>query len=169
MAALIRPRWSDVGQKPTLGKPWVLAASWTYSINVTEIDFTDLGSYSDLMVMLRAVTTDAAQQRSLRVSTNNGSSYYAGATDYQSVAATGVETAATSAAGLSATTSAAATVTFLLPGCNVSGVPKLIQVVSSVVPKLFVGSTDPINAVRIVANAANFTGGNVYVFGRPFI
>ncbi|RVA08573.1 hypothetical protein EN932_25420, partial [Mesorhizobium sp. M7A.F.Ca.US.002.01.1.1] len=47
---------------------WKLAASWTYSTNVANVDFTGLGAFSELLVVIRNITAAASGFRALNVS-----------------------------------------------------------------------------------------------------
>lgn len=149
------------------GGSWALAASWTFSTNVAQVDFTGLSAYSDILVLARLITRASSTVNALRVSTDNGSTFYAGATDYQSIDSSGVETAA-NLFGMNITNATLGRSGIIqISAFNVNGAPKVIFSDNRALSGMFVGSTSPLNAIRILPLAGgNITGGNIYVFGR---
>jgi len=146
-----------------------LIDSWDYSTDVTEVDFTNLGDYSDLLFIARAVTGSVSGVRSLRVSTNNGSSFDSTAGNYQSIGTGGAESnAAVAAIGFHDTNSTAAR-DLVIRIHNTTGPVKAgttLNVGGRVV--LYVGSADPINAVRLFNhNGGNLTAGSARLYGIP--
>lgn len=146
------------------GSAWTHITTWTYSINVTEVDFTNLGIYSELLFIARNIVLSGSSFRVFRLSVDNGSTFYSASGDYASIAATGTPTNATDAAGHSTSTSTGQTVTMHLMN-NVAGVHKRIIGVGAV-ERLFLASTAVVDAVRFLAIAGNITAGTIQVMGR---
>lgn len=151
------------------GNPWTLAGSWSWSVNVAQVDFTGLGAFSELLIVVRKLAGSTNSVPNLQLSTDNGVSFHAGSTDYELVQATGVITTATSVAlnttGSTAPRSAVASV----EGINLNGVPKTIDKISKDDggSAMFVGSLAPVDAIRIAATSpGSFTAGDIYVLGR---
>lgn len=153
------------------GSSWSLVASWTYSTNVTEVDFTNLGSYSDIMIVIRGITLSASQLRSLRVSDDNGSTFYGTSGNYVNIADNGLEASLSAINFHNTASSIARSGIIKISGSNVDGIMKIAESINAGNPNsatLFLGSTSPINAVRISAAnfTANLTGGSIQVFGK---
>lgn len=149
---------------------WSLVNSWTFSTNVTEVDFANLGGYSELLIFTNGITKGTTGETAVRFSVDNGSSFLAGASDYETVAATGVVGVASSFGLHNTNATAARSAAIQVLGSNVNGIYKPVMRVTRPGDGLscrFVGSTSPINAVRIFPSAGgNITGGNIQVFGR---
>lgn len=63
-----------------------LVGTWVWSTNTTLVDFTNLGGYSNLIMVLQDLTFGSASML-LRVSTDNGATFFATGADYSSFAA----------------------------------------------------------------------------------
>lgn len=145
------------------GAKWELAFSWNWSANVTEVVADNLGDYKELIVICRDITASASLVRLLRVSTDNGATWWSTTADYQSIANTGVITGRDNAAAHAVANAAARTI-FAMIRPNIAGTPKLIY--GPEFATLFVGSLNPINAVRLLLNGVgNITGGSMFVLG----
>ncbi|MGX1259790.1 hypothetical protein [Sinorhizobium fredii] len=143
---------------------WRAAASWDFSVNVSQVDIPNLGEFSEILILGRLITLGTSGTRNFQVSSDNGSSFYSTSGDYQSVATTGAETAAASLA-MHSTSSTAARTFFahihnfnkaqLKPVFMVSGVQGLITQAAAM------------NAIRVLPSAGgNITGGLLRIFGR---
>jgi len=149
------------------GGTWALAASWTYSTNVTEVDFTGLGSYQDIIVIGQGITKSASTTVAFRLSTDNGANYIASAGSYESISVAGVPTGTNGPNAHDTNASAARSFMLSLFGINVNGAPKWIVRPACATDALFVASTSPVNAIRIFLGAVgNITGGSIFVWGR---
>lgn len=144
-------------------------STWTYSVNVANVDVINLGGYTDLMVVARSMTSSISGNRQIVVSTNNGVSYFTTSGDYTTITDSGVE--ANGAALLihdTASLSARSLVGTIL-GSGVTGGPKLgIGTGAGFNQKrLFIANTSPINAIRLLpGGGGNLTAGSLFVFGR---
>ncbi|KQU77709.1 hypothetical protein ASD12_18080 [Mesorhizobium sp. Root102] len=146
---------------------WSLANSWTYSADVANVDFTNLGSYNELMLLVRNITVSVSGVRVLYVSTDNGANYRNTSGDYVNLVANNIE-ANTTGVGFGTSNSALARSGIIkIPQSGLNGVPKIIENQTLGLGSVFVQSTSPINAVRITNNTGgNLTGGTIHVFGR---
>lgn len=144
---------------------WTVAGSWTWSTNVTEVDFTGLGSYNEIMFVARGVTASASGVRILRVSVDGGSSYYSASGDYQGIGNDGADNAST---GFSHSTSSTAARTLVVHIVNTKGTYKMADVhTTTSIRQLFVASSSDINAVRFTNSAGgNLTAGTIMLLAR---
>lgn len=70
---------------------WAVVGTWTHSVNVTNVEFTDLEDYSEIIVIFRGITCSGAAQRMVQFSTDNGSSWDTTTSNYVILSAAGVE------------------------------------------------------------------------------
>lgn len=149
---------------------WTEVGSWDYSGDVATVDFTGLAGYNEFLVALRNVTLSIAGIRQLRVSVNNGSSYFAASGDYVEITSGGVETAKTAIDFHTSTATAARSGAVAIPQANLTCLIKPILSPNGSDNRelqFFVGSTSPINALRILPSAGgNLTGGSIRVYAR---
>lgn len=158
--------------------PWRLVGTgqtatgvWDFAVDGAKanIDFAGLAGASDIMLVCKLVTQSIAGVSLLQVSTDNGSSYYAGASDYQTVSSAGVEgNSATSTGLIDTTATAARSWGVIVMGANTAA-PKLIQslVRYSSGTAYFSASASAINAVRLgKTGGGTFNGGKVYCYIR---
>lgn len=156
----------------TTGASLASGVSWTYSSNVPYVDFTNLGRFSDLMLVARNITLSASDQRMVRCSVDNGANFYAANGDYTAVASDGVESATGfSGFAIHSTASAAArSGSFRMLGVNLNTPAKVGERLTRYdQPQLFfTGSSLPVNALRFLpqSGSANITGGTIALFGR---
>lgn len=151
------------------GAAWTLASTFTWSTNVTNVDFTGLAGANDIMVVVRGVTFSIAGNITLRLSVNNGSSYYSTSGDYVSISAGGTETAQVTVGISSDVATAARSGVAAILGAGLTSAVKVIDRISrdDAGASLFVASSSAINAIRILpSNAGNITAGTIYVFTR---
>lgn len=155
--------WSLVNQSGaiiTSGHTWDFATHGA----VANFSVINLAGYSDIRISMSAVSTSSSGFRFVRVSTNNGSSFYSAAGDY--VNGAGTVTGGTFDFVPSATT-AARTAVMQLDAVNVTGIPKrCVGDARANGIMCFVGSTSPINAIQIASSAGNLNGGFFDVFVR---
>jgi hypothetical protein len=143
---------------------WTVAGTWAWSANVTNVDITGLGGYSEIIVIARAITTSSSGFRVIRVSVDGGSTFFNASGDYKSLAAAGSEANGTEITGHSSATTGAITITSHIHN-NLAGQIK-ISTTQGGNQVLFVGSNSVINAIRLDRTAGNITGGNMIVLGR---
>jgi hypothetical protein len=147
----------------------VKAATWTWSVNVTDVDITGLSNYNEVLIIARAMPCSVSGVRAVRVSTDNGSTWDTTVANYQSISVNGVESnAAAAAVGFHSTNSTAAR-SFICHIFNLKGVVKFAESMqgTSVAQVIYVGSTNDINALQFFSSGGgNITGGNVRVLAR---
>jgi hypothetical protein len=147
---------------------WTLVGSWTHSVNVPYVDFIGLAGYTEIRVLTRLLTTASGGTRSLRVSTDNGSTFLSSSGSYISVADAGDEVNATFIP-TSALTSAARSGEVWFKGWNLTDI-KIAQIrhhVTGSTRQYLIPTSSPLNAVRIIdLTAGDLTGGSIYVFAR---
>lgn len=132
-------------------------------------DFTGLSGYSDIRVLLDAVTLSATGVRNVTVSTDNGSTWLTTSGDYQFVDTNGVETNA-AVMTLHGTSSAAArSASMSIYGFNVSGAPKVAKGHNRISTRIHtVTTTLALNALRVNCSGAGApNGGTIHLYGRP--
>src|SRR3546814_10559511 len=87
--------------------------------------------------------------------------------DYQSIANTGLESAAALIELHGSANIAARTSILWLPNAGMAGVPKICRCTNRGTVLLFVDSLDPVNALKVLPSvAANLTGGSIEIYGR---
>ena len=147
---------------------WALVNSWTFSINVAQVDFTGLAGYSDVRVLVRAVTLAGSGQRALRVSTDNGSTFLSTSGDYVFCAGTGVETNATSMSMHTTASASARSCEVEICGFNLTA-PKVAQILTRTdFRTVVIPTASALNAVRVydTTGSTNLTGGSIYLYAR---
>lgn len=145
---------------------WSLIASNVISSPVASVPFINLSGYTDLMLVCRRLTTNVSSFRTVRLSTDNGASYFATSGDYVTLAVAGGETATTAALFPSVAATTAQTFGGIIYGINADGAPKFCQPLEPNPGRLFVASTAPVNAVRVDGGGNNLTGGTIFLYGR---
>lgn len=143
---------------------WEVAASWTYSSGVPNVDFANLGAYNHLIVIAKDLTTASSTDRFLRLSTDNGSTFHS--SGYDLLSSAGAPSAGTVAASNNGSATAARSFIAEIPGSNIAGIPKVINTPHAAQTRIFTGSTDAINALRVAASTGNITGGSIVILGR---
>lgn len=140
-------------------------STWTWSTNVAQVDVIGLARFNQLLIIARGVSASSSGVKLVRVSVDNGSTFYSSSGDYVSVDQNGVETATTAFAGHSTNTTSARSIVMNLP--NTRGAAKACFVdTASTTRQLFVASTSDINAIRFLNAAGNLAAGSLYVMAR---
>lgn len=132
--------------------------------------FTDLANYQEIALTMVAATADAASQRLLRVSIDNGSTYLSTSGDYLELAAGG--TTARTGHFLSAAASGAAQTFFAhIKHFNVAGAPKVIcpSPVTNGAGSLIAAAaaSAALNAIQFSNVTGTPTGGTLHLLGLP--
>ena len=145
---------------------WVAVNSWTFSTNVTEVDFTGLDNYTELMVIARAITKGTTGTLNLRVSSDNGSSFYSASGDYVSVSTAGAEANLTSIPLHATNATAARSVIAHLTNFNIAAI-KPVKTPTHTTPSNLITQALAMNAIRLLpSGGGNITGGSILLFGR---
>lgn len=147
---------------------WKLVGSWTYATPVPNIEFTGLSSYGDVRVLLRNTTLSGVGLRALQVSINNGAPYLTTTADYIRANSDGSEVGGDSIIFSDTQTTATRDGDMEINMFNLRGPPKIAQCLTYLtVRTTIIPTPERLKAIRIVNNAGyNFTGGNIYVYGR---
>lgn len=151
---------------------WTLAGSgftnpgiWDFAVDgaISTFDFTNLGTPNEILIIMDAVTKSASGSVNIRVSTDNGVTFYSAGTDHFFMDTNGVATGSSVISQMHNTNATAARTAFThIIGANG---PRAIglNLTIGTSHRIFRGSTSPINAVRIIPSAGgNFTGGAFY-------
>lgn len=143
---------------------WSLISSSSPSA-VNHVDFTTLGAYTDIRVLVRLMTFGVGNNdiTALQISTDNGVTFLSAVTDYRSVVASGAEAGIGSVPFYNAAATAGRSGEIMIEGFNLTS-PKLAR---SNPDMTIMPSASALNAVRVLSQGTNnFTGGTIYVFGR---
>ncbi len=149
------------------GGGWSLIEARACSASANE-DFTNLSAYSEIFVIARSITKATTGLTSVRVSTDNGSTFLTASGDYESVAGTGITTVNTLISTHITNATAARTSFARIVNFNNGSAPKyaFAQVAGSL-PEWVIPTTTALNAIRVFGSGGgNLTGGTIYVFGR---
>lgn len=145
---------------------WGLIAEWIFTINVPQVDFTDLDHYSELLILSQAVTKSVSGVLSLRVSSDNGSSFYSASGDYATISTAGARTNTTSISMHTTNATAARDSICHIPAFNLDARKPVITPTASTVAQLITQALG-MNAIRVFPSAGgNLTAGAIYLFGR---
>ncbi len=130
-------------------------------------NFTSLGTYSDILLIVMAGTiAPAASPRVVLVSVNGGASYFNSAGNYKGFSATGITPSNFTGFGLGTDNGVGPYYGFcLLSTININGAVKLGRTNQD--NRWFDASLSPINAIRFTSTGGtNINGGTAYLFGR---
>lgn len=157
---------------------WALAGAgqtatgvWDQAVDGTKatVDFTGLSGKTDILIICRNVTQSASGVLALRVSVNNGSSYYGTSGDYVLTPVSGAEANNDYFGAFHGTNATAArSGAIQLPAVS-TAVPRTSNCITAGAGnnRYFVASTSAIDAVRILSTSGgNLTGGKIYCLAR---
>lgn len=145
---------------------WSQVASWTHSGNVTTVDFTSL-SGTEFLVIGRGVALTSAGSRRIRISDDNGGTWFDTSGDYQDIDNAGVEA---NADGLSLNSASATTASDFaehIIAANLSAPPKILErrTRTGFGASVATGAS-AINGIRIYATAGDFSAGTIRIYAR---
>ena len=139
-------------------------ATWTFSVAVANVDVINLSNYNELIVIGRNLTTTLSTQRIIRVSVDNGVTFFQGAADYEHIQSAG--NTINSSVYLIHTSNSAAARAITGHLVNLKGPVKFARDLTADT-RLFAASTLGINAIRLSQlTATTFTGGTLHVYAR---
>ena len=145
--------------------PWEFITSQIVA-GATNYDFTNLGGYSEILVLIDGVTRSGAVVSQLRVSTDNGATFLSTSGDYITISTAGVETNLTGVAFFTTAATAARSGWITIMGFNQSVAPKVALAPANPSPAYFIPTTTAFNAVRVTVSAGTQDAGTIYVYGR---
>jgi hypothetical protein len=165
--------FEEVSLGGTASTTWSLAGSWTYSVNVANVDITGLAGARDILIIGRGIVLAVSGTPIIRVSTNNGSTFFSTSGNYVAVSSVGVESNSAGIALNDSNGTTASSGAVLIQAANVLGAPRPLTnlgspTASSAILRLFVGDTaNDIDAIRLIpGSGGNITAGSLYVFKR---
>ena len=158
----------DLGVDRSWGDP---IAEWTYSSSVANVDFLDLGSYRELLIIFEGVTsnTGGTDALSLRVSTDNGATF--ATTNYVSIGSGSTVMMPVAASVATATPQGGILQVFNL---NVSTLKARVlssagaeAATAPAVTRIGSHTAATNNALRFLwLTGANFSSGSIRIYGR---
>jgi hypothetical protein len=147
---------------------WGMVASIPIAASTPNIDIALPPNANELIIMARNLTTSLAGSRLVRVSTNGGTSFFAGATDYIQVDQNGIAANGSAIISTGDSSTSARTILASINDLAISNVPKAaMNTNQNSVKRMFVADLiNPINAIRISNSAGNILAGHVYLIAR---
>lgn len=150
---------------------WVLNDLWDHSEDgdTLNVDFTNLaGPAGEAMIYIKAVTKQTSGGHAVRLSTDNGVSFYDGSTDYGTIVTSGVRTQVDTVTLHTTSTTASRHAICHIQGMNITGTHKIINAASYQNIGFLAASTAIVSGVRIHAhNGGNLTSGTIACLTRP--
>lgn len=148
-----------------------LFSSWTYSADVTQVDFTGLGGVGDIIVIARGVVLGTSGRLSLRVGISG--TFYETSGQYVNVSTAGVESDTNGLAFYDTASTSARSGIATIRGANIAGIPKIMECLNDTNDaqqrvRLFVADiVNPIDAIRVIpGGGGNITAGSLHVLVR---
>jgi hypothetical protein len=151
------------------GGIWTYITSWTYASDVTHVDFINLSAYNEILIMIRGMTSNSGSStRCLRVSVDNGANFLTTSGDYLSTTEAGGSVSATYMAFHLSPGTAAKSGWYVISLFNQATYPKIANAgnFASDGGHFMIPTASALNAIQVISNAGNITGGDIYVYGR---
>ncbi len=151
------------------GAAWALLSDDVISGLPTSYDVTDLAGYNDIIMVLKDFSLTTAGAAFIRVSTNNGVSFFAGASDYQVLIASGADSFSSGIPLTNVTTTTTRTSALSMNNLSLADSFKICHRFNrqSDGPVMFVGSEAAITAIQIVGtNGGTLSAGRVLTYVR---
>jgi hypothetical protein len=150
------------------GGVWTLLNSWDFSVSgaISQLDTINI-TQSEVMAVGLSVTRAGASPALAQFSTNNGVSFFSGATDYQIIANGNGATSTSTNFGLTTNVAGATPISFIanFQALQSTG-PKMMSYTTQSGQGVFTGSTAAVNAVRLLTNGTTYNGGKLWVYAR---
>jgi hypothetical protein len=159
------------GPQGPSGGTWKLAGIWDQAANgsIPFKEFRNLDGAGDILLVAQGVTKSSSGRLFAQVSVNNGSNYYSTSGDYTIAGPDGIAVnTITIGTFESLNTTSAITGWVRIEGASMPGIRLgRFSDTSTAAQRYFVGSTAPINAVKVFPNnGGNLTGGKIYCYVR---
>lgn len=151
---------------PAGGAAWETIIDTTITSPVPYIDTPRVDAFQDLIITGWNITLSANAYRGIRVSTNGGLTYYATTADYVYLRPDGVLVPNSELLAHAASSAAARTIIGTMSGFALAGAMKFAESYNGDFGRFFIGNSDPITNLRLVATAGNLTSGRFTVIGR---
>jgi hypothetical protein len=161
----VTPHWGPVSGGGGGGSAWELISHVNIAAPVANVTFIDL-DHDELIVMYRELTASAATVRRVLASVDNGVTFFSTSGNYQQLTSTGsIANVSQMTPGLAAG-SAAQSMAVQIKSAKLAGVPKLTTSPQAS-DIMFVGSFDPINAIKVDSTSGTLNAGDIYLLGKP--
>lgn len=158
--------WEGRQLGPGTVAPYQTIVDQTLPSPASVIDVNNLAGYTDIMVFADSLTKSVSGQHLIRLSVDNGSTFYSAATDYSQLQADGT-VAAASGLSMHATNATAARTALAQITKYPSPVYPQLYSVNRAFAVYFKASPLEVNAIRLQPSAGgNFTGGRIIVCAR---
>lgn len=147
---------------------WTLFNTTTIGAAVAQVDVTGI-SANEILIVTRNIVKSISGVTALRLSVDNGATFYSTSGDYILIPTSGVESNQAYACGFhSVGATAARSGVVHIPVAGTTSAGKVINNPNiNGEMRLFAASTSPINAIRILnASGGNLTSGTIYTFTR---
>lgn len=160
------PSWAIAGAG---GSTWNTVGTWDFAIAgaVATVVSSSLAGFNECLILTDAATRSVAGQHAIRVSTDNGATYYNTSGDYTSLSNNGVKANSTAFAPMNLSTVAAST--WIARVLNLKGAWKSANMVNQTgFPAWqFGASANDITNVQVTALVAgNWNGGKIRILAR---
>lgn len=156
-----------VGDITDMNGEWKLLTSWDYSVDgSTSGVIGNVAGYTEALIEFVDVSTTSSGCRIVRVSTDGGSSYYSGASDYQYYTTAGVGNNQDSLYGHSTNSSAIRTASIQMFSLSVTGPSKTAFSLTQNVHQAFRANSSPITHIKAMNTAGDLSGGYVRIWVR---
>lgn len=158
--------WEEIISAAEAGG-WEIIEKRTISAAAQNQDFVGLAGYDEFLIVSRGITYGGGNNAmSLRVSTDNGATFYSGATNYKSISKAGAEADGSHFGNNSENLGATHTAVYIVRGNKAGSLPYCTTTAGQD-PRIFVASTDKINALRLTTNsgAGTISGGTITLLG----
>lgn len=134
------------------------------------IDFVGLAGFSEIRVIAHGIDLAISGLLVLRLSTDNGASFFATSGDYIRISSAGAATNVTGVTLWDASSTDPRSGSATIAAANISGIPKMIESHAQDLDNLmylFTASTDDVDAVSLIPNGGgNTTAGKIYCLAR---
>jgi hypothetical protein len=151
---------------PTSAASYQLITTFTIGAPVANVDFTGI-AFDEVIFMGLNITCASSAIRAIRLSTDNGATFFSTLGNYKVLNVSGVQNDDTYFAYHDTAATAARSLIVQMSGLRTPGVPKFGRNTGSASQSIFTADlVNPVNAIRLIATTGNLTGGTGYIFGK---
>lgn len=139
---------------------WELIDSWTHSVDVSSVTFTNITGYNDVMLLIVDITSDVTGNIAVSVSSDNG-------TTLEDFLMTGGPHNQFDVVTLSQTTYKGACSIFHNFGTELpKGITCSVRQSSDLLHAIGIDTLSVLNCISVKASTGNMTGGSIYILGK---
>ncbi len=149
----------------TVNSAWQLLYTQV-AAGAANYDFINLGGYSEILVFFAAVTASALGLRTVRVSSDNGATFFTASGDYASVNTAAALTNQTAINAHATTATSARTCWVELLNFNIAAPKSAYSTDALQNYTIPAAAALVLNAIRVLNTAGNLNAGTIYVYGR---